>query len=177
MNELTQKIEQWAFDRNLQTADPIKQFDKLVEEYGELVQGLNKNNMDLIKDSIGDMYVVLVVMSTQLETELPTPNKSIISSSTIAYTANLGDLGIRLEDNHYPLIMVGISNLLRRMMDTCMELNIDFKECVQIAYEEIKDRKGRMIDGKFVKESDLKETPEDKLQSNKETRHPNKYMD
>lgn len=27
--------------------------------------------------------------------------------------------------------------------------------CIECAYQEIKDRKGRMIDGVFVKESDL----------------------
>lgn len=30
-----------------------------------------------------------------------------------------------------------------------------FKECVQHAYDQIKDRKGKMIDGMFVKEEDL----------------------
>jgi hypothetical protein len=29
------------------------------------------------------------------------------------------------------------------------------EECLQVAYDDIKDRKGRMIDGIFVKEADL----------------------
>lgn len=33
--------------------------------------------------------------------------------------------------------------------------NLDFWDCVQYAYEQIKDRKGRMINGVFVKEGDL----------------------
>ncbi len=37
----------------------------------------------------------------------------------------------------------------------CKQLGLDFNECVQIAYNDIKDRKGKMIDGVFVKESDL----------------------
>ena len=32
---------------------------------------------------------------------------------------------------------------------------LDFDECVKAAWDEIKDRKGRMIDGVFVKEGDL----------------------
>ncbi len=32
---------------------------------------------------------------------------------------------------------------------------LSMADCVQAAYDEIKDRKGRMIDGVFVKESDL----------------------
>lgn len=171
MNELTKKIEQWAFDRNLQTAEPIKQYDKLVEEYGELVQGLNKDNTDLIKDSIGDMYVVLVVMFTQLNRELPPKNQSVIPTDTVDYMVILTEIGKALIDSNTLLVRVAVANLLQMLELTCINKKIDFEECVQLAYEEIKDRKGRMIDGKFVKESDLKETPEDKLQSkNKEER-------
>lgn len=34
-------------------------------------------------------------------------------------------------------------------------LGYDFEECFELAYQEIKDRKGRWIDGSFVKEEDL----------------------
>lgn len=34
-------------------------------------------------------------------------------------------------------------------------LGYDFDECFELAYQEIKDRKGRWIDGTFVKEEDL----------------------
>ena len=97
----TNKIRQWAVDRNLHTADPTKQALKLGEEFGELFEGLAKGNEELTKDAIGDMYVVMTILSEQL--------------------------GFSIEG------------------------------CIDIAYDEIKDRKGRMIDGVFVKESDLKE--------------------
>ena len=35
------------------------------------------------------------------------------------------------------------------------QLDLDVTECLSIAYEEIKNRKGKMINGTFVKESDL----------------------
>lgn len=35
------------------------------------------------------------------------------------------------------------------------QLNLDVTECLGLAYEEIKDRKGKMVNGTFVKESDL----------------------
>lgn len=35
------------------------------------------------------------------------------------------------------------------------QLNIDFEECLELAYLKIKNRKGKTIDGKFVKEEDL----------------------
>ena len=97
--DLTKRIEQWAIDRKLHTANPDKQFQKLAEEFGELAEGLAKNRPDEVKDAIGDMYVVMTILSMQL--------------------------GFNIDD------------------------------CIQIAYDEIKDRKGKMINGVFVKESDL----------------------
>lgn len=77
---------------------------KLAEEFGELAQGMAKNKPDQISDSIGDMYVVMTILSMQLG-------------------LNIGD-------------------------------------CIKDAYDEIKDRKGKMINGVFVKEQDLKEVAE-----------------
>lgn len=36
-------------------------------------------------------------------------------------------------------------------------LDYDFADCFEVAYNEIKDRKGKWIDGSFVKEEDLGE--------------------
>ena len=36
-----------------------------------------------------------------------------------------------------------------------IELNMDLKDCVQHAYDQIKDRKGVMREGVFIKEEDL----------------------
>jgi NTP pyrophosphatase (non-canonical NTP hydrolase) len=97
---LTKKIQQWAVDRNLHTADPNRQFLKLVEELGELANGMARGNQELIIDSIGDIYVVLTILS--------------------------------------------------------MQLGLDVEYCIASAYDEIKDRKGKMVNGVFVKEEDLK---------------------
>lgn len=94
------KIRKWARDRNLDTADPKKQIEKLKEEVQELIDGIEENNMHEIVDGIGDVTVVLIVLSLQL--------------------------------------------------------NVSYENCVKFAYNEIKDRKGKMIDGVFVKEQDLK---------------------
>src|SRR5699024_8562711 len=36
-----------------------------------------------------------------------------------------------------------------------MQLGMDIKSCVQMAYNEIKNRQGKMVNGVFVKEDDL----------------------
>ena len=37
----------------------------------------------------------------------------------------------------------------------CKQLGIDPQRCLELAYDKIKDRKGKTIDGTFVKEEDL----------------------
>lgn len=99
ITELTARIEEWARERGLDTADPAKQMLKLGEEYGELCQGLAKDRPEQVKDSIGDMYVVMVILSLQL--------------------------------------------------------GLDIEDCVMHSYGEIKDRKGKLVNGVYIKEADL----------------------
>lgn len=40
---VTEKIKKWFIDRNLDTADPKSQMLKLMEETGELAEGIAKN--------------------------------------------------------------------------------------------------------------------------------------
>lgn len=35
------------------------------------------------------------------------------------------------------------------------QLNLNINECLEMAYDKIKDRKGKTIDGQFIKEEDL----------------------
>ena len=59
--------EEWATERGLDTADPKIQCLKLLEETGELAQGLLKGNEAQVIDSIGDVAVVLIIMCQQLQ--------------------------------------------------------------------------------------------------------------
>lgn len=97
--QTTDLIVNWAQDRNLiQGSTPEKQFIKLVEEMGELAEGLAKKRPGQTIDSIGDMGVILNILAAQLGTS--------------------------------------------------------FEDCLKVAYDEIKHRKGRMVDGVFIKEGD-----------------------
>ena len=48
-----------------------------------------------------------------------------------------------------------IGDTLATIIVLAHQLDLDVTECLSIAYEEIKDRKGKMINGTFVKEEDL----------------------
>lgn len=97
LNNLTASVRKWANDRNLiEGATSQAQTVKLFEEGGEVAHAVARGNMDELKDGIGDMAVVLIILAAQN--------------------------------------------------------GMDFEECLASAYDEIKDRKGRMVDGIFVKE-------------------------
>lgn len=49
----------------------------------------------------------------------------------------------------------GIGDVFVTIVILAMQNNLSIRDCVATAYAEIADRKGRMVDGVFVKESDL----------------------
>nr|WP_315542437.1 MazG-like family protein [uncultured Aggregatibacter sp.] len=159
MEKLIGNIEQWAEDRNLiEGSTPQKQFIKLMEEFGELCSGVAKNKPDVIKDSIGDCFVVTVILKCQFKTNLfirPSSfYKNLDVSLILARVARYAVLipGNDLSEQEKLEIICGI---VRNLINISILLDVDFESCVQAAWDEIKDRKGRMIDGVFVKEGDL----------------------
>lgn len=50
----------------------------------------------------------------------------------------------------------GLGDTLVTLIIVAMQLKLDVKECLNYAYNEIKDRKGKTIGGVFIKDEDLK---------------------
>lgn len=98
-NELELNVVRWSEDRGIiQNSDAKTQLLKAFEEMGELASGINKKDMALIKDGVGDVVVCLI--------------------------------------------------------NVCAILDISITECLQLAYDEIKDRKGYLTkDGVFIKDA------------------------
>ena len=57
-----------------------------------------------------------------------------------------------LLDNDIADIKDAIGDIQVVLAVMCAQLGLDIDECRELAWNEIKDRKGRMIDGVFVKE-------------------------
>ena len=64
METLTKQISNWHRDRKITiNGNSNTQTIKLGEEFGELCSGIVRGDKDLIKDSIGDMFVVMVAIA------------------------------------------------------------------------------------------------------------------
>lgn len=50
-----------------------------------------------------------------------------------------------------------VGDILVVLIILCQQLGLNLEECLEVAYDDIKDRKGVMIDGVFIKEADLSE--------------------
>ncbi|MBF0752123.1 MULTISPECIES: MazG-like family protein [unclassified Pasteurella] len=167
LQQLIKNIELWAEDRNLiEGSTPQKQFIKLMEEFGELCSGVSKNKPDVVKDSIGDCFVVMVILAAQrgknealVAEELILEShsfKSEIEDSLLDTFRCFAHLAEALtESDEEKSVGLLFEFCFTGLLEAANYFDLDFKTCVQSAWEEIKDRKGKMIDGVFVKEGDL----------------------
>jgi NTP pyrophosphatase (non-canonical NTP hydrolase) len=63
-SELESKIVLWAKEKGITSKDNAKnQFLKTVEEVGELASALAKNDLEEVKDSVGDIIVTLIILA------------------------------------------------------------------------------------------------------------------
>lgn len=158
MEELIEKVEAWSKERGLDAADTNKQRLKLWEEFGELNASIARNNRDDAIDAIGDMLVVMTIYCQQIgypktkglfEVDVVLleyyDRMSIIE---ILDQIAVGILGTKTTIKGVQEVITILANMAERL-DTTLE------ECLQAAYDEIKDRRGKMVNGVFVKESDL----------------------
>lgn len=65
MNELIKQVEQWSKDKNLHNGNSFTQYAKSSEEMGEVAAALCRNDIDALRDGIGDVIVTLVILAQQ----------------------------------------------------------------------------------------------------------------
>jgi hypothetical protein len=147
-DDFVRKVKGWAEARNLIKGSTIQaQGLKGLSEAGELADNFAKGKD--IKDDIGDCCVVAVITMLQHdmgEETFPvgaidtTPEKAVGEiAMEFAWAVNAGYSASSVPD--YALTI-------------CQHKNIDFIKCLNTAWDDIKDRKGIMHNGVFIKESD-----------------------
>lgn len=156
MNELIAKIEQWAHDRNIiNGSKPIDQAMKLFSEFGELADNVGKGRD--CRDDVGDVFVVLVIMAKQTESDINI--LSLPSLENLSLKQYVVELGFALNDFTFACDTAGKEDgsLDIAIVSLCRIAalqNTTLEECVQIAYNDISKRQGILWNGVFVKESD-----------------------
>ena len=147
--EFVQNVKEWATARNLIKGSTVQaQGLKGLSEAGELADNFAKGKD--IRDDIGDCCVVAVICALQCNRTLGkpvaakndygTPHECIATvAREFSYCVGAGFTPTEVADAAATL---------------CAFHDINFMDCLNQAWNDIKDRKGIMHNGVFIKESD-----------------------
>lgn len=142
LQELKPLILQWAKEKDLlkpENAD--KQRLKLLEEVGETAQAILKSDKKKCKDGVGDIFVVLIILYAQLDIEFdfdvePLEKYEELSEQDRLLTLLYYHDAVGFDQLHY----------------FCQENELVLVECANLAWNEIKNRTGKTINGTFIKD-------------------------
>ena len=162
MNTL-ENVKQWFIDRDLENGGRLdKQSLKLSEEFGELCAGYLKKNEKLTKDSIGDCAVVIVGLALLIKEDVQEifeesqkVKRQDITECLKWLNSNISEFQLTHDLVSKEVCQNNLVSSIGYLKSISKSLGYSFEECFELAYQEIKDRKGKWIDGSFVKEEDL----------------------
>ena len=166
IQELVPLIHQGAKERELYVQ--LTPFDELLkphEEVGERIKACYDNDKPAIQDAIGDVMVTMINYCYFIELDAIEYIKQAVDLSvtgyyTISYVMNahnaLGRLISLYVWNEGKEISkpsgLRVFSILHYLNGIAHLEGTTLEECLNIAYNEIKNRKGRIVNGKFIKE-------------------------
>lgn len=175
-DRLVAQIIGWANDRNLiKGSTYVKQFDKLVEELGEYAGGKARGKLEVQADALGDMMVVAIIMDAQVDSGMLAKLVGFTGAKDHSYewvlgaienninfigvdkafllqTQNMGSLAYDITEGND--LTEGLALVMGSAIAACLEHGLQPTVVLEDVWNIIKDRKGKMIDGVFVKEGD-----------------------
>ena len=166
IQELVPLIHQWAKEREIYVQlTPFDELLKTHEEVGELIKACYDNDKPAIQDAIGDVMITMINYCYFIELDAIEYIKQAVDLSvtgyyTISYVMNahnaLGRLISLYVWNEGKEISkpsgLRIFSILHYLNGIAHLEGTTLEECLNIAYNEIKNRKGKIINGKFIKD-------------------------
>lgn len=173
--ELTTLITAWGEARGIvANSTPFAQACKTHEELRELIEAelslqmctahdlYSESCVDDLKDAIGDVYVTLVMVCACNKTPVtgfeyqfcaPDVNPNAVKALYEYFTNLLQSCSLYAGIESSQTVQFEAVNMIGLLHDVCEHYQIDLTDCVEHAYETIKDRTGYLRpDGVFVKE-------------------------
>ena len=158
LDDLEPLVIKWAGEKGIfKDGNPYKQLLKTGEEILELLQAIEDNNLDEIEDAIGDIVVTLIIYAEMKEIpcKIDFKNYSFKADDTAAHRL-VTDYSVLLQTEKFGKSLKPIIDMHEMMMiklhRIACKYNLNIWECLQSAYNVIKNRQGKMINGTFVKD-------------------------
>ena len=143
-------VEQWALERGIyRYSTPEAQLLKAFEELGELARHLGTGDLEATKDDIGDVTVCLVNYAyiEGVDIDLDPPATIALSYFDVVTALMATHASMPSEKKNH------LNFSLRCLRALAESQGHTFEACCEHAWNEIKDRRGKMVEGGFfVKE-------------------------
>ena len=157
----TENVIKWAEERGILIRDNASnQLAKVLEELGETAGAYLKREGDDVIDGVGDICVTLIILSKQLglqhnfkaafDARVPQYANPVTYLFEIA--GEIKNISDRLINEQGEFGGFPIFESVRNLIGFCDHIGHDLEFCLDRAYNEIKDRTGKKIDGVFVKD-------------------------
>ena len=170
MKSLIKQVQDWSEVKGLHEADPKGQALKVIEEFTEMITEIGNGDVDAICDGVGDTYVTLIILGQQLGIDFYA-RKNIAKRTLGAASYDKGyardtvtgpaafdainTLATGVSKSNISLVLHAFTKFLALLERVLIIYDVTDAYCLEMAYNEIKDRRGKMVNGIFVKESDL----------------------
>lgn len=158
-----EKIIIWAEERGILTPEGVKkQLTKTLEELGETAGAYLKQNGLKVIDGAGDIFVTVIIVEHQLGIKnaidkgllLPEPQLKDATDYLFEIGAELKNINDLINRGAGDCAGFSIMEIVRYLRGFCSFIGHDLEFCLNHVYNEIKDRKGKKIDGVFVKDEE-----------------------
>ena len=168
IQELVPLIQEWAKEREIyKKITSFNQLLKTHEEVGELIKACYDDDRPAIQDAIGDVMVTLINYCYMERIDVLEQINDVLNferkraDGKVVLVLSIQDSLTRLMHANFRLLGIGgetpflyfyeIITIIGYLDDIAFLENTTLKECLNIAYNEIKNRTGRIINGKFIK--------------------------
>ena len=146
METLSSLIIEWAKEKGIDNKE--RQYLKIVEEVGETCGAILKNNREEIIDGIGDIGVTIIIYAWQRNSNLDFEKCREAQKREITTSED-----VIIENIFESLYEYNSSQALIHAVSLANKLGLNFEHCLNYAWQVIKDRKGKTVDGTFIKNS------------------------
>lgn len=126
-----------------------KQRDELINDIAELRKQLEAKTMTNTLDQLVEQ-----VQQWSIDKDLHNGNPD---RQALKFYEEGGEVAAALSRGNLEALKDGIGDTVVTLIILAQQHDMTLQECLQFAYDEIKGRKGKTINGTFIKESDLKE--------------------
>src|SRR5699024_6147346 len=145
-------VQKWARERGIyEHSTALMQTYKGISEYGELVDAIAKGDKEAIKDGIGDVCVCCVNAAAIIGVALKDPEKLPWDLGTDKYILLMGDellyAARKIQEEEPWSAIRGLEVAANYALEIAADNRMVFEDCLQVAWDAIKGRQGKMVSG------------------------------